>query len=101
MFHVKQARRRFPSAAVSRETSVVVLRLAVEISHFLRFVACHFLLNSTSSWSAAVNAGTEAALASAQAGCKTLLLTTILRRSGQMSCNPSVGGIGKGISSRR
>lgn len=42
------------------------------------------------------HAGTEAALASARAGCKTLLLSHSIETLGQMSCNPSVGGIGKG-----
>ncbi len=42
------------------------------------------------------HAGTEAALASARSGCKTLLLTHSIETLGQMSCNPSVGGIGKG-----
>ncbi len=42
------------------------------------------------------HAGIEAALASARIGCKTLLLTINLERIGAMSCNPSIGGIGKG-----
>ncbi|AKZ65746.1 tRNA uridine-5-carboxymethylaminomethyl(34) synthesis enzyme MnmG [Candidatus Palibaumannia cicadellinicola] len=42
------------------------------------------------------HAGTEAAVASAQIGCKTLLLTHNIKTIGQMSCNPAIGGIGKG-----
>ncbi len=42
------------------------------------------------------HAGTEAALASARTGSKTLLLTHNIETLGQMSCNPSIGGIGKG-----
>jgi tRNA uridine 5-carboxymethylaminomethyl modification enzyme len=42
------------------------------------------------------HAGTEAALAAARMGCRTLLLTHSIETLGQMSCNPSVGGIGKG-----
>lgn len=42
------------------------------------------------------HAGVEAALASARLGCQTLLLTINLDTIGQMSCNPAIGGLGKG-----
>jgi len=42
------------------------------------------------------HAGTEAALAAARTGVKTLLLTQNIETLGQMSCNPAIGGIGKG-----
>ena len=42
------------------------------------------------------HAGTEAALASARIGCSTLLITHNIDSLGQMSCNPSIGGVGKG-----
>lgn len=41
------------------------------------------------------HAGTEACLASARMGCKTLLITHNIETLGQMSCNPAIGGIGK------
>lgn len=42
------------------------------------------------------HAGIEAALASARIGASTLMLTLNLDHIGQMSCNPAIGGIGKG-----
>jgi len=46
------------------------------------------------------HAGAEAAAASARLGSRTLLLTPDLSRIGQMSCNPAVGGVAKGIVAR-
>lgn len=46
------------------------------------------------------HAGTEAAAASARAGVRTLLITPDLARVGQMSCNPAVGGVAKGVVAR-
>jgi tRNA uridine 5-carboxymethylaminomethyl modification enzyme len=46
------------------------------------------------------HAGVEAAAASARAGVRTLLLTPDLSRIGQMSCNPAIGGVAKGVVAR-
>ena len=46
------------------------------------------------------HAGTEAAAASARAGVQTVLITPDLSRIGQMSCNPAIGGIAKGVVAR-
>ncbi|UAJ65749.1 tRNA uridine-5-carboxymethylaminomethyl(34) synthesis enzyme MnmG [Candidatus Schneideria nysicola] len=42
------------------------------------------------------HAGTEAGMAAARLGCKTLILTQSIQTIGNLSCNPSIGGIGKG-----
>lgn len=46
------------------------------------------------------HAGTEAAAAAARAGVRTLLVTPDLSRIGQMSCNPAIGGVAKGVVAR-
>jgi tRNA uridine 5-carboxymethylaminomethyl modification enzyme len=46
------------------------------------------------------HAGTEAAAASARLGCRTVLITPDLGRIGQMSCNPAIGGVAKGVVAR-
>ena len=46
------------------------------------------------------HAGCEAALAAARLGCRALLVTLDLDKIAQMSCNPAIGGIGKGCARR-
>jgi tRNA uridine 5-carboxymethylaminomethyl modification enzyme len=46
------------------------------------------------------HAGTEAAAAAARLGCRTVLITPDLARVGQMSCNPAIGGVAKGVVAR-
>ena len=46
------------------------------------------------------HAGSEAAAAAARIGARTLLITPDLARVGQMSCNPAIGGIAKGVVAR-
>ena len=46
------------------------------------------------------HAGTEAAAAAARIGARTLLITPDLSRLGQMSCNPAIGGVAKGVVAR-
>ena len=46
------------------------------------------------------HAGAEAAAAAARAGVRTLLVTPDLARIGQMSCNPAIGGVAKGVVAR-
>jgi tRNA uridine 5-carboxymethylaminomethyl modification enzyme len=46
------------------------------------------------------HAGCEAAGAAARMGARTLLITSVLSRVGQMSCNPAIGGVAKGTVAR-
>ncbi|HEY0766773.1 MAG TPA: tRNA uridine-5-carboxymethylaminomethyl(34) synthesis enzyme MnmG [Steroidobacteraceae bacterium] len=60
-------------------------------SHQTRFASTHDVIVIGGG-----HAGTEAALAAARMGARTLLLTQSIETLGQMSCNPAIGGIGKG-----
>lgn len=92
MFHVDVPR------PVSRETRTLVRRshtmrdeCALQQTLFMKFPTRFEVIVIGGG-----HAGTEAALAAARIGCKTLLLTHSIETLGQMSCNPSIGGIGKG-----
>jgi len=98
MFHVKHRKRRYAAQSVcgvSRETPHIE-----PAYNQVPYSFPNCIMNYPSEFDVIVvgggHAGTEAALAAARAGSKTLLLTHNIETLGQMSCNPSIGGIGKG-----
>ena len=98
MFHVKHAN--FLALAIWPESWRKLTRYNSSISLLkVRLVAREPMLYPTEFDVIVVgggHAGTEAALAAARTGVATLLLTHNIETLGQMSCNPSIGGIGKG-----
>lgn len=82
-----------------------ILRGVVKIPLVFVYTLCNFLtilpfMSSFFDYDIIIigggHAGSEAALAAARMGCRTLLLTHNVETLGQMSCNPAIGGIGKG-----